>query len=225
MRALRRFDHGGTHFEELSDKEKAFQRVVDAIAYTGDRLGERKYDVGDLLSVLQFTDVSGPSREFMDNIFNVSPEERETPQKKFRAFKRKDGSIRITSLDPETGKYNPAVGASALKPSVLSGIAGRPLASREMKEFKSLLMSEPAFIDYFIGIEEREPKKREFKNIPTVRSGSLGRKGVPGGGKGNVAGSRRLGKAQGDVGFGNIVGAFCSKLKWHPDCREFVRNQ
>ena len=222
MRVLRRYDHGGRHFEDLSDKQKSFQRVVDAIAYTGDRRGERKYDVEDLLSVLQFTNVpeQKTGQAFMDDIFNAPPlEERETPQKKFRAFKRKDGSIRITSLDPETGKYNPAVGASALKPSVLSGIAGRPLGSREMKEFKSLLMSEPAFIDYFIGIEEREPKKREFKNVPTVRRGSLGKRGVPGGGKGNVAGSRRLAKAQGDAGIVDFIQDFCERNSRHPSCR------
>lgn len=92
MRALRRFDHGGTHFEELSDKEKAFQRVVDAIEYTGDRLGERKYNVGDLLSVLQFTNLpeKKTGQALMDDIFNAPPlEERETPQKNLGHSKEK----------------------------------------------------------------------------------------------------------------------------------------
>ena len=222
MKALRRYDHGGRHFEELSDKEKAFQRAVDTIAYTGDRRGEKKFGVGDLLSMLQFTNVpeQKTGQAFMDDIFSVSsPEERETTQPKFRAFKTKDGSIRITSLDPESGKYNPSTTARGMSGDQLSDLAGRPLTSGEEREFRSLLMSDPSFLDYFIGIEEEEPKKREFRKVPTVRSGSLGRKGVPGGGKGNVAGSRRLAKAQGDAGIVDFIQDFCERNSRHPSCR------
>lgn len=220
MRVLRRYDHGGTHFEDLSDKQKSFQRAVDTIAYTGDRRGEKKYGVGDLLSMLQFTNVpeQKTGQAFMDDIFSVSsPEERETTQPNFRAFKTKDGSIRITSLDPESGKYNPSTTARGMSGDQLSDLAGRPLTGTEEREFRSLLMSDPSFLDYFIGIEEEEPKKRDFKKVNVARN--VGRRGVPGGGKGNVAGSRSLSKAQGDAGIVDFIQDFCDRNSRHPSCR------
>ena len=220
MRVLRRYDHGGTHFEDLSDKQKAFQRAVDTIEFTGDRRGEKKYGVGDLLSMLQFTNVpeQKTGQAFMDDIFSVSsPEEREVSQPNFRAFKTKDGSIRITSLDPESGKYNPSTTARGMSGDQLSDLAGRPLTGTEEREFRSLLMSDPSFLDYFIGIEEEEPKKREFKKINVAKN--VGRRGVPGGGKGNVAGSRSLSKAQGDAGIVDFLQDFCERNSRHPSCR------
>tara|TARA_R100000329_G_scaffold42603_1_gene39612 strand:- start:3734 stop:4396 length:663 start_codon:yes stop_codon:yes gene_type:complete len=220
MRVLRRYDHGGTHFEDLSDKQKAFQRAVDTIEFTGDRRGEKKYGVGDLLSMLQFTNVpeQKTGQAFMDDIFSVSsPEEREVSQPNFRAFKTKDGSIRITSLDPESGKYNPSTTARGMSGDQLSDLAGRPLTGTEEREFRSLLMSDPSFLDYFIGIEEEEPKRREFKKINVAKN--VGRRGVPGGGKGNVAGSRSLSKAQGDAGIVDFLQDFCERNSRHPSCR------
>lgn len=220
MRVLRRYDHGGTHFEDLSDKQKAFQRAVDTIEFTGDRRGEKKYGVGDLLSMLQFTNVpeQKTGQAFMDDIFSVSsPEEREVSQPNFRAFKTKDGSIRITSLDPESGKYNPSTTARGMSGDQLSDLAGRPLTGTEEREFRSLLMSDPAFLDYFIDIEEKEPKKREFKKINVAKN--VGRRGVPGGGKGNVAGSRSLEKDQGKAGIVDFLQDFCERNSRHPSCR------
>lgn len=215
MKALRRYSHGGQH-PELTDKQ---QRVLDTIEFTGER-GKRKYDVGTLLDVLKFSNVTDPKtdQEFMDDIFSVtSAEEREVQQPKFRAFKNKDGSIRVMSLDPESGKYNPATTARGLSADELSDLAGRALTGTEESEFRSLLMSEPAFIDYFIGIEEKEPKKREFKKVNVARN--VGRRGVPGGGKGNVAGSRSLSKAQGDAGIVDFLQDFCERNSRHPSCR------
>ena len=206
MRVLRRYDHGGTHFEDLSDKQKAFQRAVDTIEFTGDRRGEKKYGVGDLLSMLQFTNVpeQKTGQAFMDDIFSVSsPEEREVSQPNFRAFKTKDGSIRITSLDPESGKYNPSTTARGMSGDQLSDLAGRPLTGTEEREFRSLLMS--------------EPKKREFKKINVAKN--VGRRGVPGGGKGNVAGSRSLEKDQGKAGIVDFLQDFCERNSRHPSCR------
>ena len=220
MRVLKTYDHGGTHYEDLSDKQKAFQTAVDTIAYTGDRRGEKKFGVGDLLSMLQFTNVpeQKTGQAFMDDIFSVSsPEEREVQQPKFRAFKTKDGSIRVTSLDTESGKYNPPTTARGMSGDQLSDLAGRPLTSTEEREFRSLLMSDPSFLDYFIGIEEEEPKKREFKKVNVARN--VGRRGVPGGGKGNVAGSRSLSKAQGDAGIVDFLQDFCERNSRHPSCR------
>ena len=219
MRVLRRYDHGGTHFEDLSDKQKAFQRAVDTIEYTGER-GKKKYGVGDLLSMLQFTNMTDQKtdQEFMNDIFSVSsPEEREATQPNFRAFKTKDGSIRITSLDPESGKYNPSTTARGMSGDQLSDLAGRPLTGTEEREFRSLLMSDPAFLDYFIDIEEKEPKKREFKKINVAKN--VGRRGVPGGGKGNVAGSRSLEKDQGKAGIVDFLQDFCERNSRHPSCR------
>ena len=220
MRVLRRYDHGGTHFEDLSDKQKAFQRAVDTIEFTGDRRGEKKYGVGDLLSMLQFTNVpeQKTGQAFMDDIFSVSsPEEREVSQPNFRAFKTKDGSIRITSLDPESGKYNPSTTARGMSGDQLSDLAGRPLTGTEEREFRGLLMSDPSFLDYFIGIEEEEPKRREFKKINVAKN--VGRRGVPGGGKGNVAGSRSLEKDQGKAGIVGFLQDFCERNSRHPSCR------
>ena len=220
MKALRRYDHGGRHFEELSDKQKAFQTAVDTIAYTGDHRGDKKFGVGDLLSMLQFTNVpeQKTGQAFMDDIFSVSsPEERETTQPIFRAFKTKDGQSRVTSLDPESGKYNPSTTARGMSGDQLSDLAGRPLTGTEQREFRSLLMSDPSFLDYFIGIEEEEPKKREFRKVNAARN--VGRRGVPGGGKGNVAGSRSLSKAQGDAGIVDFIQDFCSRNSRHPSCR------
>jgi len=219
MRVLRRYDHGGIHPEDLSDKQKAFQRAVDTIEYTGEG-GKKKFGVGELLSMLQFTNVpeEKTGQDFMDDVFSVSsPEEREATQPNFRAFKTKDGSIRITSLDPESGKYNPSTTARGMSGDQLSDLAGRPLTGPEERQFRGLLMSDPSFLDYFISIEEEEPKKRDFKKVNVARN--VGRRGVPGGGKGNVAGSRSLSKDQGDAGIIDFVQDFCARNSRHPSCR------
>jgi|TARA_R100000479_G_scaffold29562_1_gene11791 hypothetical protein len=193
MKALRRYDHGGRHFEELSDKEKAFQRAVDIIAYTGDRRSEKKYGVGDLLSMLQFTNVKPEIKPgdaaysfMMDpSLKEQFPEEYAATglgdPAQFRAFKTKDGQIRVTSFDPESGKYNPSTTVRGMSGDQLSDLAGRPLTSGEEREFRSLLMSDPAFLDYFINIEEKTPKKGEFRKVKVVKN--VGKKGSDAGGK------------------------------------------
>ncbi len=218
MRVLRRYDHGGTHFEDLSDKQKAFQRAVDTIEFTGDRRGEKKFGVGDLLSRLQFTNVQPEIKPgdaaysfMMDpSLKEQFPEEYAATglgdPAQFRAFKTKDGSIRITSLDPESGKYNPSTTARGMSADQLSDLAGRPLTSGEEREFRSLLMSDPSFLDYFIGIEEEEPKKREFRKVKVVKN--VGRKSQNIG-KGTTGGK---GSCTSD-GKGGLTGEGCIDIK------------
>jgi len=212
-RPIKRYDHGGMH------KDPKMLTALDVIEYTGEK-GEKKYDVNTLLDMLRFSDVpeQKTGQAFMDDIFSVSsPEERETSQPNFRAFKTKDGKIRVTSLDPESSQYNPATTVRGMTDDQLSELAGRPLSNTETREFRNLLMSDPSFLDYFINIEEKTPKKGEFRKVNIAKN--VGGKGVPGGGKGDVAGSRGLSKDKGDAGIVNFMQDFCERNSRHPSCR------
>jgi len=207
MRPIRKYTHGGSH------PDKKLQTALDVIEYTGEK-GKKKYDVNTLLDMLRFTDTPD-EQAVMDDIFSVtSPEER---QKQFRAFKTKQGDIRVTSLDPESGQYNPATTVRGMTDDQISNLAGRTLSNTETREFRGLLMSDPAFLDYFINIEEKTPRRGEFRKVNIAKN--VGGKGVPGGGKGDVAGTRSLSKSQGDAGVVNFMQDFCERNSRHPSCR------
>jgi len=207
MRPIRKYTHGGSHPDEK------LQTALDVIEYTGEK-GKKKYDVNTLLDMLRFTDTPD-EQAVMDDIFSVtSPEER---QKQFRAFKTKQGDIRVTSLDPESGQYNPATTVRGMTDDQISNLAGRTLSNTETREFRGLLMSDPAFLDYFINIEEKTPRRGEFRKVNIAKN--VGGKGVPGGGKGDVAGTRSLSKSQGDAGVVNFMQDFCERNSRHPSCR------
>jgi hypothetical protein len=177
MNTIRKYSHGGSHPDDK------LQRVVDTIAYTGER-GEKKYDVNTLLDVLKFTNTPN-EQKVMDDIFSAtSPEER---QKQFRAFKTKQGDIRVTSLDPVSSQYNPATTVRGMTDDQISNLAGRPLSNTETREFRGLLMSDPSFLDYFINIEEKKPRRGEFRKVNIAKN--VGGKGVPGGGTTGEKGS------------------------------------
>ena len=206
-RPIKRYDHGGMH------KDPKMLTALDVIEYTGEK-GKKKYDVNTLLDMLRFTDTPD-EQAVMDDIFSVtSPEER---QKQFRAFKTKQGDIRVTSLDPESGQYNPATTVRGMTDDQISNLAGRTLSNTETREFRGLLMSDPAFLDYFINIEEKTPRRGEFRKVNIAKN--VGGKGVPGGGKGDVAGTRSLSKSQGDAGVVNFMQDFCERNSRHPSCR------
>jgi len=197
MQVIRKYTHGGSHPDEK------LQTALDVIEYTGEK-GEKKYDVNTLLDMLRFTDTPD-EQTVMDDIFSVtSPEER---QKQFRAFKTKQGDIRVTSLDGGSGKYNPVTAISGMSDEELSNLAGRSLSGSETREFRSLLMEDPAFVDYFIGIQEEEPKRREFRKVNIAKN--VGRKGVPGGGTTGEKGSTEYSRLQ----------SFCERNSRHPSCR------
>ena len=177
MQVIKKYTHGGSHPDEK------LQTALDVIEYTGEK-GEKKYDVNTLLDMLRFTDTPD-EQTVMDDIFSVtSPEER---KKQFRAFKTKQGDIRVTSLDPESGQYNPATTVRGMTDDQISDLAGRPLSNTEIREFRSLLMSDPSFLDYFINIEEKTPKRGEFRRVNIAKN--VGGKGIPGGGTTGEKGS------------------------------------
>lgn len=198
-RPIKRYDHGGMH------KDPKMLTALDVIEYTGEK-GEKKYDVNTLLDMLRFTNKSD-EQKVMDDIFSVtSPEER---QKQFRAFKTKQGDIRVTSLDPESSQYNPATTVRGMTDDQLSELAGRPLSNTETREFRGLLMSDPSFLDYFINIEEKTPKKGEFRKVKIAKN--VGRK------SGNIGAGTTGGKGGGSGcvsdGKGGLTGEGCIDIK------------
>ena len=181
-RPIKRYDHGGMH------KDPKMLTALDVIEYTGEK-GEKKYDVNTLLDMLRFTDTPD-EQTVMDDIFSVtSPEER---KKQFRSFVDKQGRIRVTSLDEGSGKYNPVTTS---------------LGGSEVREFRDLLMEDPAFVDYFIGIQEEEPKRRNFRKVNIAKN--VGGKGIPGGGTTGEKGSTEYSRLQ----------SFCERNSRHPSCR------
>ena len=189
MQVIRKYTHGGSHPDEK------LQTALDTIEYTGEK-GKKKYDVNTLLDMLRFTDTPD-EQTVMDDIFSVtSPEER---KKQFRAFKTKQGDIRVTSLDPESGKYNPATTVRGMTDDQISDLAGRPLSNTEIREFRSLLMSDPSFLDYFINIEEKTPKRGEFRKVDIAKN---------------------VGKKSGNIGAGTTGGSSGEGEGWITICKE-----
>ena len=197
MQVIRKYTHGGSHPDEK------LQTALDTIQYTGEK-GEKKYNVNTLLDVLRFTDTPD-EQTVMDDIFSVtSPEER---KKQFRSFVDKQGRIRVTSLDEGSGKYNPVTTILGMSDEELSKLAGRSLGGSEVREFRDLLMEDPAFVDYFIGIQEEEPKRRDFRKVNIAKN--VGGKGIPGGGTTGEKGSTEYSRLQ----------SFCERNSRHPSCR------
>jgi hypothetical protein len=160
MQVIRKYTHGGSHPDEK------LQTALDTIQYTGEK-GEKKYDVNTLLDVLRFTNTPD-EQTVMDDIFSVtSPEER---KKQFKSFIDKQGGIRVTSLDEGSGKYNPVTTIRGMSDEELSKLAGRSLGGSEARDFRNLLMEDPAFVDYFIGIQEEEPKRRDFRKVNIAKN-------------------------------------------------------
>jgi hypothetical protein len=211
---IKRYDHGGTH------ENPEMLRALDVIYHTGEK-GKKKYDTNTLLDMLRFSDVKpevkpgDPAYSFiMDpSLKEQFPEEYAATglgdPAQFRAFKTKDGQIRVTSFDKESGLYNPATGVRKMTADQLSELAGRQLSSTETREFRSLLMSDPSFLNYFINIEEKTPKKGEFRKVKIAknvgkRSGNIGAGTT--GGKGSGSGCVSDGK-------GGLKGTGCILIK------------
>mgnify|MGYP003637100244 FL=1 len=220
-RATKRYDHGGSH-----DPSKDI--LEDTIAYTG-RDGRKQYDVNTLLNILNYKKggqkeiqrLEDVDSEALNKVFNPeasSPVTQESNRNRLFAFKNKDGKIRITSGNE--GALNPAVGARKLSMDQLNQLSGREgsseLSSTEASELRSLLM-DPAILQYFMEIQENQPRRRDFRSVNVAKG--VGKKGVPGGGKGDVAGTRSLSKSQGDAGVVNFMQDFCERNSRHPSCR------
>jgi hypothetical protein len=154
MRFLRRYNSGG---EVDLPKKKKLETVKDTIAYTGDRRGDKKYDVNTLLSILNFSNSQTKSAPMFE-----LPEEKEAriaaeQSVKPIAYKDKQGNYKVTGL----------------KKDFLDKLSGRDLSEKEAGRFRKLMM-EPAFLDYFIGIQETEPKGRSFRSVNVAKN--VGRK-------------------------------------------------
>ena len=206
MQVIRKYTHGGSHPDEK------FQTALDVIEYTGEK-GEKKYGVNTLLDMLRFSDVQPEIKPgdaaysfMMDpSLKEQFPEEYAATglgdPAQFRAFKTKQGDIRVTSLDPKSGQYNPATTVRGMTDDQISNLAGRPLSNTETREFRSLLMSDPSFLDYFINIEEKTPKKGEFRKV-------------------NIA--KNVGKKSGNIGAGTTgkEGSWGEGGGWTKICKE-----
>jgi|TARA_A200000159_G_C7247047_1_gene307069 hypothetical protein len=170
MRFLRRYNSGG---EVDLPKKKKLETVKDTIAYTGDRRGDKKYDVNTLLSILNFSNSQTKSAPMFE-----LPEEKEAriaaeQSVKPIAYKDKQGNYKVTYREDAESKYEPAVSVSGLKKDFLDKLSGRDLSEKEAGRFRKLMM-EPAFLDYFIGIQETEPKGRSFRSVNVAKN--VGRK-------------------------------------------------
>jgi len=166
MRIARRYDSGG---DVDTPKKKKLDTVKDVIAYTGDRRGEKKYDVNTLLSILNFSNPETKTTPMFE-----LPEEKEARMAaeqavKPIAYKDKQGRYRVTYRKDADSKYEPAVGVERLDKDFLNSLVGRELSDKEAGEFR-MLMREPAFLDYFIGIQETEPKGRSFRSVNVAKN-------------------------------------------------------
>lgn len=147
---------------EGDPKKKRLDKAVDNIAYAG-KGGVKKYDVNTLMELMNYTKVDAPVEQGWSGVdFNSTEGESEDTSP--MAFRTKKGEYRITTTDKETGKLNPAVGAMGVKKGDLEELAGRELSSKEAGEFKKLL-SDPAFLQYFMEVQETEPSKRSFREV------------------------------------------------------------
>lgn len=224
-RLIKRYDNGGKTGGPTGRGD--IKKVEDAIAYTGDRKGEHKYDVDTLLSILKYTNNLGGEGEqeakdaFSSALGNVdfgggsmneqiaaaeAAEAAHIESMRPIAYRDKQGNLRVTSKDEESGKFNPATGVSAIKKELLDKIVGKELSPSEEKEFRNLLQ-EPAFLDYFIGIQEEEPSKKGFRKVKVKKKVGKGAANV---GKGTTGGGGVDCKPDGK---GGLTGPGCNLIR------------